>query len=441
MHATLSLLENTDFPRLERSKLEILQVNLGYRCNQQCLHCHVNAGPKRKENMEKETVDQIVQLMQKQQVSVLDLTGGAPEMNPHFKGLIEQARSLGVHVIDRCNLTILSEPGFEDIADFLAEHRVEVVASLPCYTQDNVDQQRGKGVFEQSIQGLKKLNALGYGQQKSGLSLNLVYNPLGAFLPPAQDGLEKNYKYHLVSEFGIVFNQLLTITNMPIKRFGSTLISKGEFATYMQLLRDSFAESNLTSVMCKNLLSIDWQGFVYDCDFNQQLGLPAKLGRKPRTHISDLMNAKLDGEEIVGFDELLAQVAEARPHGQPVHHALAGPEVEDVPGCERCRVTGEVRVDGLEFGQFGFTQRVRQKRVPVRSELGAEFEFQAASALRAPFRQKVFPENNQVLLLQVVDGQRGVDPTAQHSEFGAHFEFRALLRLERGRKKGGRRAE
>ncbi len=302
MHATLSLLENTDFPRLERSKLEILQVNLGYRCNQQCLHCHVNAGPKRKENMEKETVDQIVQLMQKQQVSVLDLTGGAPEMNPHFKGLVEQARSLGVHVIDRCNLTILSEPGFEDIADFLAEYRVEVVASLPCYTQDNVDQQRGKGVFEQSIQGLKKLNALGYGQQQSGLSLNLVYNPLGAFLPPAQDALEKNYKYHLVSEFGIVFNQLLTITNMPIKRFGSTLISKGEFATYMQLLRNSFAESNLASVMCKNLLSVDWQGFVYDCDFNQQLGLPAKLGHKPRTHISDLMNAKLDGEEIVIAD-------------------------------------------------------------------------------------------------------------------------------------------
>jgi len=302
MHATLPLLEITDFPKLVRSKLEILQVNLGYLCNQQCLHCHVNAGPKRKEIMEKETIDQIVQFMQKQEIKILDLTGGAPEMNPHFVALVEQAASLGIHVIDRCNLTILSEPGFEQTAEFLAKHKVEVVASLPCYTEDNVDQQRGKGVFSQSIQGLKILNELGYGREKSGLSLNLVYNPLGAFLPPAQDGLEKDYKHHLLTEFSVVFNSLLTITNMPIKRFGSTLISKGGFNAYMQLLRDSFSASNLASVMCKNLLSVDWQGFVYDCDFNQQLGLPAKLGQTPRAHIVDLLNAKLDGEEIVIAD-------------------------------------------------------------------------------------------------------------------------------------------
>ena len=297
---TIEYLKNTDFPQIRRSKLETLQVNLGYLCNQQCLHCHVDASPRRTEIMQEDTVEQIVQFIKKQAIKTLDLTGGAPEMNPHFRKLVTQARALGVHVMDRCNLTILTEPGHEDLAQFLADNQVEVIASMPCYLEQNVDAQRGKGVFSRSIEGLKQLNAVGYGSD-SGPELSLVYNPQGADLPPSQAELEPAYKKILLENYGIVFNSLYTLTNMPIKRFGSTLLSKGTFNTYMQTLKDSYRNENLDGVMCKSLISVDWQGYVYDCDFNQMLGLNAGLG-KGKTHISDLMNMRFNDQDIVVMD-------------------------------------------------------------------------------------------------------------------------------------------
>jgi radical SAM/Cys-rich protein len=233
---------------------------------------------------------------------VLDLTGGAPELNDHFHYLVGAARAQGVRVIDRCNLTILGEPGFEDLAAFLAANQVEVSASLPCYSQENVDKQRGEGVFEKSIEGLKKLNALGYGKPGSGLTLNLVFNPQGPKLPPAQEQLEADYHRLLNENFGIVFNHLFTITNMPIQRFGSTLISKGQFDGYMDLLVSSFQAHNLDSVMCRSLLSVDYLGYVYDCDFNQMLGLPLQLAGRMKSHLRDLMAADLLGNQIVVKD-------------------------------------------------------------------------------------------------------------------------------------------
>ena len=299
MHATLPLLVTTDFPPLQRRSVEILQVNLGYRCNQSCLHCHVNAGPQRKEEMTRETIDALIAFVAASpEVRVLDLTGGAPEMNPHFRRLVIAARSRGLKVIDRCNLTILEQPGFEDMADFLAAHGVEIVASLPCYLEENVDKQRGKGSFEASIKGLKRLNALGYGAPEGNLILNLVFNPQGPTLPPPQGPLEAAYKDHLWQDFGIVFNQLFTLTNMPIQRFGSMLVSKGQFNSYLQLLRSAHRDENIEHVMCRNLLSVDWQGYLYDCDFNQQLGLPIAETGHPRRHISDINAAALDGYAI-----------------------------------------------------------------------------------------------------------------------------------------------
>ncbi len=302
MHATLPLLEQTDFPAIKRGKLDTLQVNLGYRCNQQCLHCHVNAGPKRKENMTHETIELLIEFLNTSDINKLDLTGGAPELNPNFRYLVKEARKLGVHVIDRCNLTILFEPEQEDLAEFLADNKVEVVASLPCYLKDNVDKQRGKGVFDLSTAALKKLNQLGYGQPDTDLILNLMYNPQGSSLPPAQQQLETAYREHLKDEFDIVFSNLYTLTNMPIQRFGSTLISKGQFDEYMQLLRDNFKQENLDGVMCRNLISIDWQGYVYDCDFNQMLDLPAPLSDKPKSHITDLMQTNIEGKKIIVKD-------------------------------------------------------------------------------------------------------------------------------------------
>ncbi len=302
MHATLPLLEKTDFPAIRRGKLETLQVNLGYLCNQQCLHCHVNAGPKRKENMTAETVEQLIDYLKASGVKRLDLTGGAPEMNPNFKHLVTAARKLGVHVIDRCNLTILFESKQQGLAQFLADNKVEVVASLPCYLKDNVDKQRGKGVFDASIEGLKQLNQLGYGKDGTGLTLVLMYNPQGPSLPPSQVELENAYRERLQQDHGIAFNHLYTLTNMPIQRFGSMLISKGEFDGYMQLLRDNFSQQNLNNLMCLSLVSIDWQGFVYDCDFNQMLNLPAPLGDKAKTHIKDLLNQNINGKAIVVKD-------------------------------------------------------------------------------------------------------------------------------------------
>ncbi|MDO9092521.1 MAG: arsenosugar biosynthesis radical SAM protein ArsS [Rubrivivax sp.] len=289
MHPTLPLLAATDFPPLKRMGLDTLQVNLGYKCNQSCLHCHVNAGPNRTEMMDGPTAALVLDVLRARQVTTLDLTGGAPELSPHFRSLVQGARALGVRVIDRCNLTILSEPGQEDLAAFLAAQGVEVVASLPCYSVGNVDRQRGEGVFDRSIAGLRALNALGYGRAGSGLVLNLVYNPQGASLPPPQGPLEADYKRELAAHFGIVFNQLFALTNMPIQRFGSTLVSKGTFASYLQLLKGAFQAHNLDTVMCRSLVSVDHLGELYDCDFNQMLGLPARIGGRTRAHLRDLL--------------------------------------------------------------------------------------------------------------------------------------------------------
>lgn len=296
MRDTLSLLELTDFPQIRRQALSTLQVNLGYKCNQRCLHCHVNAGPTRTEMMDRQTLELILPVIKSNHISTLDLTGGAPELHDDFRYLVELATAAGIHVIDRCNLTILFEPGQEGLAEFLALHKVEVVASLPCYSLENVDKQRGEGVFDKSIAGLQLLNSLGYGQPGSGLVLNLVYNPQGASLPPNQQALEADYKRELAAHFGIEFNQLYALANMPIKRFGSTLISKGEFAGYMQLLKDNYAEANLDSVMCRSLVSVDWQGYLYDCDFNQQLGLP--LANAKSLHLRDLLDKNLHNTSI-----------------------------------------------------------------------------------------------------------------------------------------------
>ncbi|MEE4461765.1 arsenosugar biosynthesis radical SAM (seleno)protein ArsS [Azotobacter chroococcum] len=313
MHATLPLLNALGFPAIRRGRLEALQVNLTYRCNQRCLHCHVNAGPTRSEAMTDESLALLHQVIDAHPVQTLDLTGGAPEMHPRFREIVTHARREGLRVIDRCNLTILGEPGYEDLAAFLAEQGVEVTASLPCYSRENVDRQRGDGVFEASIAGLKTLNRLGYGMDGSGLILNLVYNPQGPRLPPPQARLEADYKARLAEDFGIHFSHLLTITNQPIARFGSTLVSKGQFNDYMQLLRDSYRPENLDAVMCRSLISVDWQGYLYDCDFNQMLDLPMAMpgliGRD-RPHLRDLLrSASLDGNPIVTRDHCYACTA------------------------------------------------------------------------------------------------------------------------------------
>jgi radical SAM/Cys-rich protein len=321
MHATFPLLKHTSFPAIARKRLETLQVNLGYRCNQSCVHCHVNAGPMRTETMSGQTIDEVLGFLRLSGVECLDVTGGAPELNPHFRYLVRAARALGVRVIDRCNLTILEEPGQEHLPEFLAAHGVEVVASLPCYTEELVDRQRGKGAYGKSIAGIRRLNALGYGQAGSGLMLNLVYNPQGPSLPPAQDKLEADYKRILGEAFGVVFNRLFTLANMPIQRFGSTLVSKGQFAPYMQLLRDSYREANLDAVMCRSLISVDWQGYVYDCDFNQMLGLPLAVDGRPRVRLSDLVARTLDGNPIAVADHCFGCTA---GQGSSCAGALAG---------------------------------------------------------------------------------------------------------------------
>jgi radical SAM/Cys-rich protein len=302
MHATLPRLEATDFPAIRRKRVEMLQVNLGYKCNQTCLHCHVNAGPTRTEAMDRDTVSQVIAYLKASGVKAVDITGGAPELSPHFRALVLAARTLGAHVMDRCNLTVLEQPGQEDTARFLAANQVEIVASLPCYLEENVDAQRGKGVFEASIRALKALNGLGYGKPGSGLALNLVYNPQGPTLPPAQDKLERDYHRHLEERFGVIFNHLYVLTNMPIQRFGSMLISKGQFEHYMDLLKNAYQPQNLDSVMCRNLISVDWRGYVYDCDFNQMLELPLAWRGRPRAHLRELIGADLTGNPIVVRD-------------------------------------------------------------------------------------------------------------------------------------------
>ncbi len=294
------------FPHLQRGHLDTLQVNLTYRCNQACGHCHVNAGPTRTESMEAATLALIPQVLAARELRCLDLTGGAPELHPQFRQLVRQARALGVEVIDRCNLTILQEPGQEDLAAFLAEQVVTVVASLPCYLQDNVERQRGSGVFQRSISGLRQLNALGYGHPGSGLKLNLVYNPQGAALPPAQGPLEADYRQVLGAEHGVVFNRLYALANMPVQRFAAVLRAQGELEGYLELLRRSHRDDNLAQVMCRQLISVDWQGYLYDCDFNQQLGLAAagdpaavaEAGGRHRSHLRDLLRRDPAGDQI-----------------------------------------------------------------------------------------------------------------------------------------------
>ncbi len=295
MRDTRPLLLHSDFPPVYRATLDTLQVNLGYLCNLSCVHCHVNAGPTRTEQMDAETIDQILALLDSAGIKTLDLTGGAPELNPHFRYLVRAARALGVRVIDRCNLTVLLEPGQEDLGAFLAQQQVEISASLPCYSQDNVEAQRGKGVYSASIEALLQLNALGYGAE---LILNLVYNPVGPVLPPPQQDLEADYRRELAARFGIRFNELFTITNMPISRFGSVLLAQDQYHEYMRLLRDNYSDANVPTLMCRSLISVDWRGYLYDCDFNQMLDMPM-LASDRRRHISDLLReSNLEGDPV-----------------------------------------------------------------------------------------------------------------------------------------------
>lgn len=297
MHDTLPLLDKIRFPAICRGKLETLQVNVGYRCNQSCFHCHVNAGPNRTEEMTSDIADLALEFLRRQKIATMDITGGAPELNPHFRRLAHEARLLGAQVMDRCNLTILEQPGQEDLAEFLASEHVEVVASMPCYLQDNVERQRGKGVFDASIRGLKRLNALGYGHDPR-LTLSLVYNPQGPSLPPPQTVLEADYKRVLGEQYGITFNRLYVLANMPIQRFGSTLVTNGKFESYLDLLQNAHLDANLGGVMCHNLISVDWRGYVYDCDFNQMLDLPMARGRHHRVHLADLLDDSIEGNPI-----------------------------------------------------------------------------------------------------------------------------------------------
>lgn len=297
-------MNNTDFLKcvkennvdLSRNKLTTVQINIGKLCNQTCLHCHVEAGPhKKKENMTGDTIEKLLELIDKSgDIELVDITGGAPEMNPHFKTFVAELRARNIRVIDRCNLTVLWEPGQEETASFLAHHNVDVVASLPCYSTKNVDTQRGDGVFEKSIRALQLLNSLGYGKEGTGLNLDLVYNPGGAFLPPDQKTLEADYKKKLMDDFGISFNSLYCITNMPIKRFLFDLKKSKKYEEYMQLLLDNFNPGAANNVMCKDLVSISWDGKIFDCDFNQMLEIPAGYKEKSIFDVKSLADISSD---------------------------------------------------------------------------------------------------------------------------------------------------
>lgn len=292
------LLHDISFPAIKRDSLTTLQVNLGYLCNQRCLHCHVNAGPNRTEIMQADTIEVVKQFISDNSLTLLDLTGGAPELNPHFRELVSFATQCGLRVIDRCNLTVLREPGLDGMAEFLAQHKVEITASMPCYLKNNVDNQRGSGVFDTSIEVLQQLNSLGYGKPGGDLILNLVFNPQQATLPPPQIALEQDYKSYMQQHYQIEFHQLLTLANMPIKRFGSTLLSKGGFEEYMTLLESNHHQSNLKSVMCRSTLSVDWRGYLFDCDFNQMLEMPLALGGSGSVHLSDISASQLRNNSI-----------------------------------------------------------------------------------------------------------------------------------------------
>ena len=291
-----SALTASGIAKLRRTKLRTLQVNVGRLCNQTCRHCHVDAGPDRRELMDRATFEHCLRLIADSAIETVDITGGAPEMNPEFEWFVREVRSLNRHVIDRCNLTILSAPGFTHLPQFLADHQVEIIASLPCYLEENCDSQRGDGVFQKSIAALKTLNGLGYGTADSDRRLCLVYNPVGPSLPPEQTALEASYRQQLGQRFGIEFNQLYTITNMPISRFLDDLITTGRYEDYMTLLVSSFNRSAVDGLMCRTLLSVDWRGFLYDCDFNQMLELQA--GDVTDSHISRINVADLAGQPI-----------------------------------------------------------------------------------------------------------------------------------------------
>lgn len=301
MHDTLPLLKRFGFPAIRRQGIEILQINIGLRCNQQCQHCHVNASPRRTEQMSPDTIAAVLDYLRASDVHTLDITGGAPELHPQFRRLVAAARDLGLKVIDRCNLTILNEPGQTSLAAFLARRQVEIIASLPCYLRENVDRQRGQGVFQSSIRAIKKLNRLGYARAGTGLELHLVYNPQGPRLPPPQEQLEADYKKILARDYGVQFNRLFTLCNMPINRFGSALVSANKFDDYLALLRSSHNKDNLENVMCRRLISVDWQGWLYDCDFNQMLGLGCAAGGR-RLHISDLRHQPRRHQQITVLD-------------------------------------------------------------------------------------------------------------------------------------------
>src|SRR5215212_5812878 len=287
---------------LQRTRPTILQVNVGKLCNLTCVHCHVNAGPKRKEIMTRETVDRVLDWVAKTDIPTIDLTGGAPEMIPDFRYFVRRLKALtpGRHIIDRCNLTILLEPGFEDYAQFLAENQVEIIASMPCYSPANVNAQRGEGVFDGSIKGLQLLNSLGYGIDPA-LPLHLVYNPNGAFLPGPQAELEADYKRELQDHFGIVFNNLFTITNLPIARFASYLKNNGKLAEYMELLNDAFNPHTVNGLMCRNTINVSWTGEVFDCDFNQMLKMRWRDGERG-LHLWDIDPATVEHREVLVAD-------------------------------------------------------------------------------------------------------------------------------------------
>lgn len=286
------------FP-LKPAEIEILQVNIGKMCNQTCSHCHVDAGPDRKEIMTRETMQSCLETVKRSGISVVDLTGGAPEMNPDFTWFVEKIRELGAHVMVRSNLTILTvNARYRQLPDFFARHGVTVISSLPCYTADNTDRQRGSGVFQKSIEALRLLNDVGYGQEGSELELNLVYNPLGAALPGPQDALEADYKRVLREKFGIVFNRLFCITNMPISRFLDYLIREGRYEEYMEKLVNAFNPSTVMGLMCRNTISVGWDGALFDCDFNQMLDL--KVDLPPRfKHICGFDRKRLEARDIV----------------------------------------------------------------------------------------------------------------------------------------------
>jgi radical SAM/Cys-rich protein len=296
---------------LRHAKTEVLQINVGKLCNLTCIHCHVNAGPKRKEIMTRATVDQLVDWLAKTDIPTVDLTGGAPEMIPDFRYLVERLKALTPprHIIDRCNLTILLEPGYEDYAGFLARHQIEIIASMPSYSPENVNAQRGNGVFDGSIKALQLLNSLGYAIDPA-LPLHLVYNPNGAFLPGPQSELEEDYKRELKEHFGIVFNKLYTITNLPIARFASYLKNNNKLADYMALLNDAFNPGTVNGLMCRNTINVSWEGEVFDCDFNQMLKMQWRDGEQG-LHLWDIDPAQVEDREILTGDHCFGCTAGA----------------------------------------------------------------------------------------------------------------------------------